>query len=112
MKQLAEEGVINPTTPIPIGDYYELKFDAEGEVNKKKSRFAVKGHPGNMQKHVHYDKTFAATPRENTARFICALVVLLNFRGSNLPRGTPHFSDPPRIAFERPSGFLGAFLGH
>ena len=34
-QQLIEEGVINPDTPIPIGDYYELKFNAEGEVNKK-----------------------------------------------------------------------------
>ena len=108
-QQLIEEGVINPDTPIPIGDYYELKFNAEGEVNKKKSRFAVKGHPGNMQKGVHYDKTFAATPRENTARFICALVVLLNlFRGAFDITKAYCWADRPKdklLALKYPDGF-------
>jgi hypothetical protein len=82
-QQLRDEKVINPEDPIPIGDYYELKFDADGDVNKKKSRFAIKGHKGNMQKNVHFDKTFSATLRENTARLLCALVVLLDlFRGA------------------------------
>ncbi len=31
-----------------------------------------------MQKGVHYDLTFSATPRENTAKLIYALVVLLD----------------------------------
>jgi hypothetical protein len=31
-----------------------------------------------MQKGVHYDLIFFVTPRENTVRFICALVVLLD----------------------------------
>ena len=82
-QQLKDLNISNYDTPIPIGDYYELKFDSQGEIEKHKTRMAIKGHKGNMQKGKHFDKTFAATPRENTARLLCALVVLLNlFRGA------------------------------
>ena len=108
-QQLRDEGVINPDTPTPIGDYYELKFDADGNVNKKKSRFAIKGHPGNMQKGVHYDLTFSATPRENTARLICALVVLLNLNRSAFDITKAYcWADRPKdklLALKYPDGF-------
>jgi hypothetical protein len=108
-EQLREQGVINPEDPIPVGDYYELKFDAEGDVDKKKSRFAVKGHPGNMQKNVHYDKTFSATPRENTARLLCALVVHLNlFRVAFDITKAYCWADRPKdklLALKYPDGF-------
>jgi hypothetical protein len=58
-QHLREERVINPDSPTPIDDYYDLKFDANGNVHKKKSRFAIKGHPGNIHKVEHYDLTFS-----------------------------------------------------
>jgi hypothetical protein len=80
-QQLTEQGINAP--PVPCGPYYERKYGGEGEVTKKKCRIAIKGHPGNMQKGVHFDKTFSATPQECTARIMCALVVLFNlFRGA------------------------------
>ena len=36
---------------------------------------AVAGHPGNMQKGIHYDKTFAATPGQNASRILQAILV-------------------------------------
>ena len=71
-QQLREEGVINPDSPTPIGDYYELKFEADGNVDKKKSRFAIKGRPGIMQKGVHYDLTFFCdSEREHRQAHLC-----------------------------------------
>jgi len=68
------------STPIPLGEYYECKFDEDGDVNKRKSRMAVQGHPGNMKKGIHYSETFSATPRESSARILCALVALMNLK--------------------------------
>ena len=63
---------------VPLGTYYEVKFGDNGQQVKKKTRIAVKGHPGNMTKGVHFNETFAATPKENSSRILCGLVVLLN----------------------------------
>jgi hypothetical protein len=49
-----------------------------GEINRHKTRCAVKGHKGNMQKGTHFTETFAATPREDTGRIMSALFVLCN----------------------------------
>ena len=49
-----------------------------GQQVKKKPRIAVKGHPGNMTKGVHFNETFAATPKENSSGMLCGLAVLLN----------------------------------
>jgi hypothetical protein len=76
---LLAEGIdIDKKPAVPCGQYFTNKFDSEGEIEKRKARIAIQGHPGNMQKGVHYNETFAATPRESTARIMCALVVLLN----------------------------------
>ena len=50
------------STPIPLGEYCECKFDEDGDANKRKTRMAVQGHPGNMKKGIHYSETFSATP--------------------------------------------------
>ena len=77
--QLLAEGIdINKRPAVPCGQYFENKFDQDGKINKHKARIAIQGNPGNMQKEVHYNETFAATPRESTARIMCALVVQLN----------------------------------
>ena len=52
----------------------------DGELSKRKARIPVQGHPGNMTKGVHYNETFSATPKENSSRIMCALVVLLNLK--------------------------------
>ena len=75
-KQLVDQGILSP--PVPCAPYYERKYGADGECTKKKTRIAIQGHPGNMQKGVHYHETFSATPREGTARILCALVCKLN----------------------------------
>ena len=77
--QLLEHGVdINLKPPVPIWEYYECKFDENGELAKRKTRHAIQGHPGNMTKGVHYFETFSATPRESTSRILQALCVHLN----------------------------------
>jgi hypothetical protein len=76
---LLAEGIdIDKRPAVPCGQYFENKFDSQGQIAKRKARIAIQGHPGNMQKGVHYNETFAATPRESTARIMCALVVMLN----------------------------------
>ena len=108
-QQLIDLEISNHDTPIPIGDYYELKFGSDGEIDKHKARMAIKGHKGNMQKGKHFDKTFAATPRENTSRFMCALVVLLNlFRGAfDITKAYCWADRPPNqlLALKYPDGF-------
>ena len=66
--------------PIPLGLYHTHKTDKAGAVNRLKTRAAVQGHKGNMQKGVHYTDTFAPTPSEDTTRFLCCLTVLLNLK--------------------------------
>ena len=108
-QDLIDLKISNYDTPIPVGDYYELKFDSQGEINKHKARMAIKGHKGNMQKGKHFDKTFAATPRENTSRFMCALVVHLDlFRGAFDITKAYCWADRPAdklLALKFPDGF-------
>jgi hypothetical protein len=66
------------SSPVPLGLYHTHKTDKEGEVNRLKTRAAVKGHRGNMKKGVHFYETFAPTPSEDTARVLQCLIILLN----------------------------------
>ena len=75
-QQLLALGIIAP--PVPCAPYYERKYGPDGDCTKKKTRIAIQSHPGNMQKGIHYHETFSATPREGTARILCALGCLLN----------------------------------
>ena len=51
------------------------KYSKEGELERLKVRMAIAGHPGNVQRGLHYDKTFAATPCQNSSRILQALLV-------------------------------------
>lgn len=72
-QQLRDEGIT--ATPIPFSVCLDFKFDKEGRVDRYKTRFALAGHSGNVQKGVHFDKTFAATPREDSVRILQAIMV-------------------------------------
>jgi hypothetical protein len=106
-QQLLDMDITAP--PVPCGPYFERKYGVDGEPTKKKCRIAVKGHPGNMQKGVHFDKTFSATPQECTARMLCAMIVLFNmFRGAfDITKAFCWATLPPgdQIALEYPEGF-------
>ena len=107
---LLDEGIdLNITPAVPCGTYFENKFGVDGALTKHKSRIAIQGHPGNMQKGVHYSETFSATPKEYTARIICALVVLLNLtrRAFDITKAYC-WADLPKgemIALRYPDGF-------
>jgi hypothetical protein len=76
---LLNEGIdINQRPAVYVGLYHTHKHSGEGEINRHKTRCAVKGHKGNMQKGTHFTETFAATPREDTSRIMSALLVLCN----------------------------------
>jgi len=107
---LIAEGIDLKKRPaVPCGTYFEHKFNSEGELAKHKSRVAIQGHKGNMQKGVHFSETFAATPRENTAKMMCALVVMLNLvrRAFDITKAYCWADLPPGelIALKYPDGF-------
>jgi site-specific DNA-cytosine methylase len=106
-KQLVDQGITAP--PVPCAPYFENKYGAQGKLDKNKVRVAIQGHPGNMQKGVHYDKTFSATPQESTCRVLCALVVLYDlFRGAFDITKAFCWADLPtgeQIAVKYPEGF-------
>jgi hypothetical protein len=77
--ELKVEGIdIDVRPAVFVGLYHTHKTNGEGDIDRHKTRCAVKGHKGNMQKGNHFNETFAATPREDTARILTALMVLLN----------------------------------
>ena len=76
LKDLHNMGVMS--TPVPLGLYHTHKTDKEGNVNRLKTRAAVKGHRGNMKKGIHFFETFAPTPSEDTARVLQCLIIKLN----------------------------------
>ena len=51
--------------PMSMSICLTHKYDQEGHLDRLKTRAAIAGHPGNMKKGVHYDKTFAATPNQH-----------------------------------------------
>ena len=71
--QLKENGIT--TNPIPLVEVNTYKFDDKGNVDKFKHRKPLAGHPGNMQKGVHYDKSFAPTPTQHSSRVLLAVMV-------------------------------------
>ena len=77
--ELKVDGIdIDVRPAVFVGLYHTHKTNGEGDIDRHKTRCAVKGHKGNMQKGNHFNETFAATPREDTARILTALMVLLN----------------------------------
>ena len=78
LQMLTDRGVTN--TPIPFSICLDYKYDMAGIISRYKSRFAMAGHPGNMQKGIHYDRTFAATPKDHTGCILQALLVKRKMR--------------------------------
>ena len=72
--ELLEEGIdINKRPAVYVGLCHTHKHSGEGEINRYKTRCAVKGLKCNMQKGTHFTETFAATPREDIGRIMSAL---------------------------------------
>ena len=76
LEDLHDIGITAP--PVPLGLYHTHKTDKQGAVNRLKTRAAVKGHRGNMQKGIHFTETFAPTPSEDTARILQCMIILMN----------------------------------
>lgn len=106
-QQLLDKGITSK--PVPCAPYFEKKYGADGEWVKNKTRIAIQGHPGNMQRGIHYGETFSATPKESTARLLCALVCLLNLTRAAFDITKAYcWADVPdgdRIALRYPEGF-------
>jgi hypothetical protein len=78
-QQLLDEGIdIKIKKAVGLGLYHTHKFDKEGEIDRLKSRAALQGHKGNMQRGNHYAETFTPTPKEDTARLLIAIMCLYN----------------------------------
>ena len=104
---LHAEGILSQ--PVPMGIYFDIKLNQHGEQIKLKSRAAIQGHPGNMQRGIHFFETYAATPQPETASVMMALAVQLNLKRrswdiekaycwANIPRNE-------RMAIKHPDGF-------
>ena len=78
--ELKAEGIDLDIKPaVPLGLYHTTKFDhTTGDIDKLKTRAAIQGHKGNMQRGIHFNETFTACPREDTARILSALMCLFN----------------------------------
>ena len=75
-KQLEEEGIfLKDMKAVPLVLYHTHHYGKGGNVDRPKTRAAVKGHSGNMTKGIHYSETFAATPREDTSKILSAVAV-------------------------------------
>ena len=76
---LLKEGIdIDKRPTVYVGLYHTHKHDNSRQIDRHKTRCAVKGHKGNMQKGTHFTETIAATLREDTGRVLTALFELLN----------------------------------
>jgi hypothetical protein len=78
LNQLNSMGI--KSKPVPIGLYHTHKVNKEGEIIRRKTRAALQGHPGNMQKGIHFNETFASTPSEDSQRFLTCLTVALDLK--------------------------------
>ena len=107
MQMCREQGI--DSTPVPIGIYFKEKTNQFGEVTQLKSRAAIQGHKGNMQRGVHFFETYAATPQEDTARILICLAVLFNLirRSWDVEKAYCCAPIPPseRIILRYPQGF-------
>ena len=97
------------TSPIPLTQALDYKFNKQGDIEKYKARYPLAGHPGNMQKGVHYKETFAPTPSQTSSRLLQALMVryLLKRRTGDVAQAYCQ-SDLPKnelIAVRYPDGF-------
>jgi len=85
-KQLLEAGVEqDPNDPekvvtIPLSIVLDHKYDEYGTLQRLKTRMALSGHPGNMQKGVHFKETFSASPNHCSARLLQALCAVKRWK--------------------------------
>ena len=80
-KQLESEGIfLDGMKTVPLGLYHTRHHDKGGNVDRLKTRAAVRGHSGNMTKGIHYSEAFAATSREDTSRNLSAVAVKKNLK--------------------------------
>ena len=49
------------TTPIPLSQALDDKFDKNGDISRYKTRLPLAEHAGNMKKGVHFKETYAPT---------------------------------------------------
>lgn len=73
LEDLRSKGIY--TSPCPFSICLTYKYDQHGNIDRYKTRFALAGHSGNLQKGIHFDKTFSATPNQHTSRLLQALMV-------------------------------------
>lgn len=77
-RQLRDMGIT--TNPIPFSICLTYKYDKEGNIDRYKTRMALAGHRGNMQKGVHFEKTYASTPNQHTSKILQAIMVKYRLR--------------------------------
>ena len=81
-EQLIEAGVepdpndATKVKPIPLSIVLDHKYDEFGILQRLKTRMALSGHPGNMQKGIHFKETFSASPNHCSARLLQAICVV------------------------------------
>ena len=106
-EELKQMGI--DSNPIDFSICLTYKFSDTGEINRYKTRFAIAGHPGNLQKGIHYDKTYASTPNQNSSRLLLAIMVRyrmkqlafdvsMAYANANLPKNE-------YVAVRYPAGF-------
>ena len=65
---------------IPLSIVLDHKYDEYGTLQRLKTRMALSGHPGNMQKGVHFKETFSASPNHCSARLLQALCAVKRWK--------------------------------
>ena len=94
--------------PIPLSVVLDHKY-TDGTLSRRKVRMAISGHPGNMQKGVHFHETFAASPNQHTMRMLQALCVIRGYKrlSFDIKQAYTRAEIPPGdlIALRYPVGF-------
>jgi hypothetical protein len=106
---LVSRGIVNANNPIPMSVVLCFKYDKDGNIDRYKTRMALAGHKGNMQKGVHFDKTYASTPDTHATRMLQAMVVkyglyraAFDIEQAYCQAGMP---EDERVAVRYPAGF-------
>ena len=113
LHELEAAGVpVDPSTgrvrPINLSIVLQHKY-TDGILARYKTRMALAGHSGNMQKGVHYDNTFAASPNSNSSRLLQALMVHKGWSRMTWDITQAYLKAPlppgRRVAIKYPEGF-------
>ena len=105
--ELRERGITS--NPIPLTQALDYKYAKDGSVDKYKTRFPLAGHPGNMEKGIHYSESYAPTPSQNSSRLLMALMILYDLKQMTFDVAQAYCqADLPeheKIAVRYPDGF-------